>query len=142
MRRCAYADGRTPNVEFRRQRLHAHRGGSRRTPVAVLGPEPQEVTMLRPSILVYRLIGTAMAVSGLLLLAAGRAAALVPDPAEGGAGSSHPLPASPAPSGTATDLLWIAVAAGVAALVVAISIAALVQHRRTSRRTAGRPATA
>jgi hypothetical protein len=142
MRRSAYAHARTPNVEFRQQRPDAHGGG--RPTNAGRGPraEYQEVTMLRPSILVNRLIGTVAAVSALLLLAAGRAAALVPDPSDGGAGSSHPQPAPPAPTGTSTDLLWIAVAVAVAALVVAISITALVQHRRTSRRAAGAPATA
>ena len=98
--------------------------------------------MVRPSILVNRLIGTAAAVSVLLLLAAGRAAALVPDPAEGGRGSSQPLPASPAQTGTSTDLLWIAVTVVVAALVAGISITVLVQRRRTSRRLSGGPATA
>jgi hypothetical protein len=114
----------------------------RRTSVTTLGPKHQEVIMVRPSILVNRLIGTAAAVSVLLLLAAGRAAALVPDPAEGGRGSSQPLPASPAPTGTSTDLLWIAVTVVVAALVAGISITVLVQRRRTSRRLSGGPATA
>jgi hypothetical protein len=113
-----------------------------RTPVTALGPKHQEVTMPRPSILVNRLIGTAAAVTVLLLLAAGRAAALVPDPAEGSAGGSHPLLATPAPTGASTDLLWISVAVAVGALVAAISITALVRHRRTSRRTVGNPATA
>ena len=90
--------------------------------------------MIRPSIILNRLIAAAATAAVLVLIAAGRAAALVPDPDDGRATTGRPLPAPPASPGTSTDVLWIAVTVGVVALVAAVATALLVERRRTSRR--------
>jgi hypothetical protein len=126
MRCCAYAGGRTPNVEF----------PSGRAPSTVVtvptsvgrGPRaerPLECIMTRPSVLITRLVGATAAAGTLLVALSGRALALRPDP--GGA----PVPGSHLPdaeiAGSSSAAMWITVA--IVVLVVALCAVLAVRLR-------------
>jgi hypothetical protein len=98
--------------------------------------------MTRPSILAHRLLSAAAVVTVLVLLSAGRAAALVPDPGEGSGSTGTTGHRLPAPTtGTSSDL-WIALTIGVVALVAAGAVTMLVRHRRSSAHPSPAPASA
>lgn len=88
--------------------------------------------MIRPSVLVTRLLGGAVAASAMLVVFSSQAFALLPDP-HGGA----PIPGSRMPDTTtgtsSATVLWIAVAIAVLAVVLAAAVVLRLRGRRLTR---------